>query len=186
MNVAGREKKVLYTGGVCLGLIVFYLFAVKPVYQKHLNVKANIEKKGILLSRYKTILKRENHIKKRVAFIKKEFGQLDKVLLTGSKPSLAASELQSILENIIKNARVSITNLKNKKPEERDAFYQIPIEITVECTLRELRDIIYHIENSNKFLFVRDLDVRLVKSGNPEILKSKLIVNGFSKNSSYS
>jgi Tfp pilus assembly protein PilO len=101
--------------------------------------------------------------------------------LVSAKPSLAASELQAILEGIIKKARTTITNIKNSSPVEKESFYQIPIEITVESTLRELKDIIYEIENSDKFLFVRDLNIRLVKSGEPEKLKAKFIIDGFAK-----
>jgi len=181
MNVLNREKIFLYAGGLLFGLIVIYLLAVNPLYKKHLDTQSKIEQKGMLFNRYKAILAREDQLKERVMYIKKEFDVMDNVLLSGAKPSLAASELQSILENIIKKTGVTITNIKNKRPLEKEAFYQIPIEITVESTLRKLKDIIYNTENSDKFLFVRDVNIRLVKSGNPEKLKIKLIIDGFAK-----
>lgn len=181
MNKISREKKFLYAGGMLLGLAAIYLLVVKPVYRKHLDVQSKIEQKGMLLNRYKTILKREDQLKKRVAYIKKEFDKMANVLLVGAKPSLAASRLQAILEDTVKKAHVTIKNIRNKNPIEKEAFYQIPIEITVESTLRELKDIIYDIENSDKFLLVRDINIRLIKSGNPEKLKVKLIIDGYAK-----
>ena len=182
MNVLNREKIFLYAGGLLFGLIVIYLLAVNPLYKKHLDTQSKIEQKGMLFNRYKAILAREDQLKERVMYIKKEFDVMDNVLLSGAKPSLAASELQSILENIIKKTGVTITNIKNKRPLEKEAFYQIPIEITVESTLRELKDIVFQIENSDKFLLVKELSVRMVKSGNPETLKTRLIIDGFVKN----
>ncbi len=181
MNTTSREKIFLYVGGVLFGFAVIYLLIVKPVYRKHLEIQDKIEQKGMLLDRYKAILKRDDQLKKRVLYIKKEFDKMAKVLLVSAKPSLAASELQAILEGIIKKARTTITNIKNSSPVEKESFYQIPIEITVESTLRELKDIIYEIENSDKFLFVRDLNIRLVKPGEPEKLKAKFIIDGFTK-----
>ena len=182
MNKSGKEKIFLYTGGLFVVLVVTYLLAVKPAYRKHLEIQAKIEQKEMLLTRYKTLLEREDQIKERVKYIKKEFNDMDHALLTEAKPSLAASELQEILEHIIRKTHVSIKNIRNKSPLEKEAFYQIPIEMTVESTLRELKDIVYHIENSDKFLLVKELSVRMVKSGNPETLKTKLIIDGFVKN----
>lgn len=184
MNIPGREKMFLYTGGLLIGLTALYLLALKPIYTKHLNNRDEIKQKGLLLSRYKAILKRGDQLKEREAYIKKEFVKLNSVLLAGAKPPLAASELQAILENIVKKVHVTIKSVRNKKPQTINIFYQIPIEITIESTLRELKDIIYHIEKSNKFLFVKDLYIKLVKPGNPEKLESKLVVEGFIKNKS--
>lgn len=184
MNIPGREKIFLYTGGLLIGITVLYLLAVKPVYTKHVSNKDKIEQKRLLLSRYKAILKRADQLKERETYIKKEFVQLNSVLLAGAKPSLAASELQAILENIVNKVHVTIKSLRNKKPQKKNTFYQIPIEIIVESTLRELNDVIYHIEKSNKLLLVKDLYIKLVKSGNPEKLESKLVVEGFIKNNS--
>tara|TARA_B100000315_G_scaffold72484_2_gene66030 strand:- start:3430 stop:3987 length:558 start_codon:yes stop_codon:yes gene_type:complete len=181
MNTTSREKIFLYVGGVLFGFTVLYLVIVKPIYSKHIEIQSKIEQKGMLLKRYKAILKRDDQLKKRVVYIKKEFDRMAKVLLVSAKPSLAASELQAILEDIIKKARSTVTNIKNNKPIEKEAFYQIPIEITVDSTLRELKDIIYQIENSDKFLIVRDVNIRLVKSGDPEKLKTKFIIDGFAK-----
>ncbi len=181
MNTTSREKIFLYVGGVLFGFVVIYLLIVKPVYRKHIEIQGKIEQKGMLLERYKAILNQDG--KKRAVYIKKEFDRMSKVLLVSTKPSLAASELRVILEDIIKNSRATITNIRNNSPIEKEAFYQIPIEITVESTLRQLKDIIYQIENSGKFLFVRDLNVRLEISGDPERLKAKLIVDGFAKKS---
>lgn len=181
MNTTSREKIFLYVGGALFGFAIIYLLIVKPVYRKHLEIQSKIEQKGMLLDRYRAILKRDDQRKKRVLYIKKQSDRMAKVLLVSTKPSLAASELQAILEDIIKKTRTTITNIKNNRPIEKEAFYQIPIEITVESTLRELKDIIYQIENSGKFLFVRDLNIRLVKSGNPEKLKVKFIIDGFAK-----
>ena len=162
MNTTSREKIFLYVGGALFGFVVIFLLIVKPVYRKHLEIKGKIEQKGMLLNRYKAILKRDNQLKKRVLYIKKEFDKMTKVLLVSAKPSLAASELQAILEGIIKKARATITNIRNNSPIEKEAFYQIPIEITVESTLRELKDIIYQIENSDKLWIVRDVNISLV------------------------
>jgi Tfp pilus assembly protein PilO len=181
MNTTLREKILLYVGGVLFGFVIIYVLILKPVYRKHIVIQEKIEQKGKLLDRYKAILKRDNQLKKRVLYIKKEFDKMTKVLLVSTKPSLAASELQGILEDIIKKTRTTITNTRNNSPVEKEAFYQIPIEITVESTLRELKDIIYQIENSDKFLLVRDLNIRLIKPGDPEKLKAKLIIDGFAK-----
>lgn len=182
MKSISRENFFLYAGGIIAGLIIIYSFAVEPAYEKYLENQGKIEQKQVLLNRYKAILKQEDQLKKRVKYIKQEFDKMTTVLLVGAKPSLAASGLQAILEDIIKKARVKITNVRNKKPAKKETFYQIPIEITFESTLRELKDIIYNIENSDKFLLVRDLNIRLVKSGNPEKLKVKLVVDGYAKN----
>jgi hypothetical protein len=182
--MTGREKIFIFAAGLFIGLTALYLLAGKPIYSKFIDDRNKIEQKKLLLSRYKNILKRGDKLKERETYIKKEFEKLDGILLTGAKPSLAASELQSIMENIVSKVNVTIKSVRNKKPQKKNSFYLIPIEITVESTLRELRDVIYHIEKSNKFLFVKDLYIKLVKSGNPEKLENKLVVEGFIKNNS--
>lgn len=179
-----REKIFIFVAGLFIGLTALYLLAGKPIYSKLINDRNKIEQKKMLLSRYKNILQRGDKVKEREAYIKKEFKKLDGILLTGAKPALAASELQAILESIVSKEHVIIKSVRNKKPQIKNSFYAIPVEITVESTLRELKDVIYHIEKSNKFLFVKDLYIKLVKSGNPERLENKLVVEGFIKNNS--
>lgn len=184
MKVTNKEKNILYAAASLIGLILLYLLVFKPIYVRHLDIKYQVENKKSLLNRYKAILMREDKLKERVTYIRKEFEQLDTLLLTGTKPSLAASELQALVEKLAKKANVKIKNFRNQKPNEKNDFYQIPIEMNIESSLRELKDIIFNIENSSKFLLVSDLSIRLTTPGNPEKLESKLTIEGFLKNNS--
>ncbi len=181
MKIPYREKILIIVGALFVSLSGLYLLVVKPIYLKHKSTLNKIEKKQLLLNRYKAILDREDQLKERMVFIKKEFAKLNNFLLTGKKPSLAAAELQVLLENITKKVKVTTKNVKNKKPDKKDFFFRIPLEITIQSTLRELKDVIYHIENLDKFILLRDLNTRLIKSDNPEKLESKLVVDGFIK-----
>lgn len=184
MNIEDRRKKIFTTGVFFLGLAGFYLLILKPISIKHTRTLNKIEKKESLLYRYKAILERKDQLKERITFVKNESEKLDKFLLTGDKPAIAASELQVLLENIAKKTNVLVKNITNKKPLEKDIFLQIPLEIAIESTLRELKDVIYHIENLDKLILIRKLNIRLIKSDNPEKLETKLTIDGYIKKTS--
>ena len=105
------------------------------------------------------------------------------MLLSGPKPSIAASELQGIIEKIAYKRQVKIKNVRNKKPKIMKELNQVSLEVTFHSTLIELTDVIYNIETSDKFLFVEDLNIHLKKSDNPEKIETKLTLNGFIENS---
>lgn len=179
MSNSKREKKFLIIGGICLSLTGLFMLVIKPIYAKHIENQDKIDKKERLLHRYKAILKQEDEINERMKYIKNDLANLNNMLLSGAKPSLAASELQGIIEKIANKRRVEIKNVRNKKPKRMKELNQIPLEVTFESTLRELADVIYNIETSDKFLFVKDLNIQLKKSDNPEKLETKLTLNGF-------
>lgn len=184
MNIKNSRKIFLNTGVFFLGLVSFYLLILKPISIKHTRTLDKIEKKESLLYRYKAILEQKDQLKKRITFVKNESEKLDKFLLTGNKPSIATSELQVLLENIAKKTNVTVKNVTNKRPHEKGIFFQIPLEIAIESTLRELKDVIYHIENLDKLILIRKINIRLIKSDNPEKLESKLLIDGYIKKTS--
>lgn len=184
MNIKNSRKIFLNTGVFFLGLASFYLLILKPISIKHTRTLDKIEKKESLLYRYKAILEQKDQLKKRITFVKNESEKLDKFLLTGNKPSIATSELQVLLENIAKKTNVTVKNVTNKRPHEKGIFFQIPLEIAIESTLRELKDVIYHIENLDKLILIRKINIRLIKSDNPEKLESKLLIDGYIKKTS--
>lgn len=184
MNIKNSRKIFLNTGVFFLGLVSFYLLILKPISIKHTRTLDKIEKKESLLYRYKAILEQKDQLKKRITFVKNESEKLDKFLLTGNKPSIATSELQVLLENIAKKTNVTVKNITNKRPHEKGIFFQIPLEIAIESTLRELKDVIYHIENLDKLILIRKINIRLIKSDNPEKLESKLLIDGYIKKTS--
>lgn len=184
MNIKNSRKFFLNTGVFFLGLASFYLLILKPISIKHTRTLDKIEKKESLLYRYKAILEQKDQLKKRITFVKNESEKLDKFLLTGNKPSIATSELQVLLENIAKKTNVTVKNVTNKRPHEKGIFFQIPLEIAIESTLRELKDVIYHIENLDKLILIRKINIRLIKSDNPEKLESKLLIDGYIKKTS--
>jgi Tfp pilus assembly protein PilO len=182
MNISNREKIVLGAGITALLSIGFYTYIIKPVHSGRIRIKSEIERKVEFIDRYNEVLKNNDAISTRVNEMKKRGQQMTSYLLSGNTPPLAAAELQNILEGAGGELGLTIESAKVLDAKKVDIFYQIPVEINMKTEMRKLRDFIYKIENSQKFLTIPKVRMRVIKNNGqhePEVIEARIETAGY-------
>ena len=69
------------------------------------------------------------------------------------------------------------------KPENEDQskYMVIPVQFSITSTIRQLKEVLYRIESSPRYLIVKTIKVSAAHSGQAEQIKSTLTVAGFMK-----
>jgi hypothetical protein len=60
-------------------------------------------------------------------------------------------------------------------------YVSIPVQFTLKSTVRQLKDLLYQIETSNKFLIISNMKIRNISGKQPEQIESTITVSGLLK-----
>jgi hypothetical protein len=119
----------------------------------------------------------------RLVSLKKELKQRESRLLTGKTPSLAAADIQQILQHMAKKSKVEIKTVRILQPEEVDQgrYLSIPVQLNITCTIRYLKEFLYRIKTSSKYLAVKKVGIRVFIRRRNNVIKTDITILGFLK-----
>lgn len=172
------NKKIWFGIGILGGLVVLYFALIYPFYlNRDVTKKLDFEEQ-----RYNNYLKLISQRPKKDAILKRLTRKKEKYnnrLLEPDKPPVVAARLQNTLKEMASEEGVDIISEKQLSIIERDPFIEIPIEITLKCSITKLTSLIYAIEDFKKFLDISKLNIRVVNIRNPIDVRADLTVSGF-------
>jgi len=146
-----------------------------------------------LISSSEEIAIKKNHIEKYLKVVERKaqadqdkkyyiraFKQAEERFLTGETVSLAAVEVQNILNDIANLSSIKFTSMRVMKPQEteNEDFMKIPVQFSMKSDVIQLKEIIYQIEKSKKLLTITEIDARLSRSRKKKLIRSTITVAG--------
>jgi hypothetical protein len=131
-------------------------------------------------------------VKRELLSLQTIFKRAEAALLTGKTPSLAAAEIQEILSRITNAAGAQIMTVRVLQPDRsgNKMYLAIPVEVTINSTMRQLTQLLYKLDRSAKLLRIAKLGIRS-RAGRVRLAKrvisanlitTTLTVEGFVKN----
>ncbi len=173
-----REKIVLLAGGLLALLIISY-----KVFQWYDDFRTSgrnkFEVKTVYLKKQFERIAEKDEVSAKLARAKEELNDLEKGLLPGDKPSLAAAELQKLLKDTASSLKVDIKSEKIVNPAETAYYVEVPVEIGFTATTAKLKDMILKIETAPVLLAISALDIRVMNFKNPTEVYVVMTVKGF-------
>lgn len=178
-----REKKVLLSGGVIVILILAYYLTA---WYKDMSVSLgdHVDAGRTKLERQLTEISGKTDIQKEFEVVSADLMELEKGLLSGSKPPLAAAEIQRTLKDIVSavDVHINLERILETAPTENDLYLGIPVEIGFAASTAKLKDILYRIKTSPLQLTVSEIKILVRNTENPTDVNTTLTVKGFMKN----
>ncbi|MBC8466226.1 MAG: hypothetical protein ISR61_05075 [Desulfobacteraceae bacterium] len=156
------QRKYLFTGlAILLCLALIYRFF--PLFQERVFPAQEIALKERRLIKYRKMVAASSNLNERLASLDRAFKELESRLLSGRTPPLAAVEIQKIVQEIAEKSHVQRRSVKVLTPMELEQkkYLSIPVEFYIYPTIRQLKEVLYLIETSPKFLAVRR--VRIIR-----------------------
>ena len=179
MDISKRDKKVLMIGGLAVVLFLIINYVISPFIESENDIQEGTEQKEMLLQKYERVINQRGEIEKKLAKMKREQSDLNKKLLKGSTPSLAAAEMQKMLENISKKYDLELKSVKVKDAEESGEFLAIPLEIRLTTDLNSTRKFLADLEKNSKYLIIPKLKISVKNQRDPKEVIVTLVVTGF-------
>ncbi len=176
-----RKKTLLITGAVVIFFGILYRFF--PVIENIQSMEDEILFKQKNLKKYRLMVKERNELEAERIALGRMIENAESGLLEGETSSLAAVDVQNVLKSITGQRDMEVLTMRVLRPEnkEEDIYMSIPVQITVRCTVRELKEVIYEIESSSKLLKITDCRIRMIRGRVEGQIQATLTVAGFMK-----
>ncbi|OQX25213.1 MAG: hypothetical protein BWK80_16790 [Desulfobacteraceae bacterium IS3] len=181
-----RERKyILIVGAVLLLVGVIYRFLPEFEGFQPMNDEIVLKQRKVL--KYQQMVQERNALQEEQLALNRALERAESGLLTGETPALAAVDIQNILNDIAGRSKVEVSAMRVLQPVEPEEkatvkdYLTIPVQITFNTSVRQLKEILYRIETSLKLLRVSEMRVRLGNIKQAEKVFATLTVEGFMK-----
>jgi hypothetical protein len=179
---AGKQRTLLVlVGGLLLVLVLGY--RVAPMMTKIGVPEAELRLKEKRLAKYRGLIREGNALEERLKMLQRRVQASEAGLLQGKTASLAAVDIQNAITEIAAASDVEIKTVRILKPEKSESgmYLRIPVQFSVQCGIRELKDILYRIEASPKHLTVQQVRITVARRGRTEQIRSDITIFGLMK-----
>lgn len=179
MNISKRDKRFLTVGAAGLLLFLVINYIIIPFIESEREIKEGTEQKEVTLEKFEKIIAGRAEVEKQLAQVKKKQTQMNAKLLTGSTPSLAAADMQKMLEKISGTHDLELKSVKVQDGEKQGDLLTIPLEIRLQTDLERTRKFLVDIEKNQKYLIVPSLKISVQNQRDPKEVIVTMVVTGF-------
>lgn len=177
-----KEKRYLLIAGMVLLLVG----AVYRFYQDFLDVFTRPDEvtfKENELTRYRKALQEKGLLEAELLSTERELARNEAALLSKGTASLAAVDIQNMVNDLGELKKVDIKSMRVLEPKrlENAGYMTVPLEIAMTGSIRQLKEVLFGIENSQKLLKVSAIRIRIPNMNHPEELHCTVVVEGFMK-----
>lgn len=160
MKLSAREKAlVLMTALVGIGYLGV-VYVLDPLFVSQQAVRERIEEQRVELESLRALVAVRGRYQQRVENLRVRVAEGEAVLLNENKVPVAAAEVQERIHQFGRETGVSIVRETVLRPKQQELFIEIPVELSVKGTLREIQEFLYKIETNEKLLTVPQFVIR--------------------------
>jgi Tfp pilus assembly protein PilO len=179
VNISKRDKKILTIGGLAVAAFLFITYVITPFFESEQEIRDKTEQGEILLKKYEKIINQKSEVEKNLAQMKRNLSKIKGKLLKGSTPSLAAAEMQKMLEKLSKVHDLELKSVKVKEAEKEGDFLVIPLELRLTTDLNRTRKFLTDLEKNQKYLIIPQLKISVKNQRDPKEVIVTIVVSGF-------
>lgn len=175
INTLKKRQYILVAVAFILFLGVFYKYS--PLSGGGGDEIEDARKKIV---KYQRMSVEKEMLREKLMELGKQVAKNENGLLNGTTPALAAVSLQNKLADIAGRSGITISSQRVMKPpknkeDEKTPYIEIPVQITMTITLRQLEEMLYNIAASPIFLRVNNASLKVLKSKD---LQTNITVSG--------
>lgn len=185
MTVKKPNKRQFILVGAAALLLVAVLIRYAPFPAGTGGLDGSTGDLGKQIAKYESRVAEKKLLEKHLLELGNQLAKAENGLLNGATPALAAVDLQNRLADIAGRSGVTIASQRVLRPpqnkeDEMPPFLEIPVQVTMTLTVRQLKEMLYQIAASSVYLHVSDAVVKTSK--NPRDLQTNITVSGLMAN----
>ena len=181
IQITSRDRKVLFAGATFIVSWLIFIFVAQPTYQESKKLNKKIQDKILFIQKCYEILNQKSYYKTISTENKLLRTTLDQRFSSQTKPALAASEQQNLIEKLSNQTGVNIIRFRVDKPKYVENLLTISTKVTTRSKLRNLTNFIHMLESNQKFMVIEEITVQRINKTDLEELQAQLTVSGFIK-----
>ena len=160
IEIRSRDRRALSLLGIAAALYVASSYIAFPVYDR-LKLASNVAaEKEDQLRKYRRALIRKDRYAQLIPAAKAQVAAAESGLIRGDNPSLAAAELQALMEEIAKKSDVAVSQRSVLPPKKIDEFYnELPMSLAFDANPGQLVNLLTNIRLAPKFLTLKTMQV---------------------------
>ncbi len=178
-----KERKYILIGGAVL-LFFGMIYRFYPNIHGIVSVSDEIAIKKNHIVKYLNVVNQRERINKERINLNRILNRMESGLFSGKTPSLAAVELQNMLNEIAHTNNVKIKTmqvLKETEPGEQ-IYIKIPVRFSFNSNVLQLKEILYEMAVSPKLLIITAMDIDLTRRKLEGNIRATITVQGIMKN----
>jgi hypothetical protein len=177
-----RERRYLLIGGMVL-LLAGAVYRFYPGFSNVVTKPDEVTFKENELIKYRKALQEKNLLEEELLSAERELARNEAALLSKGTAALAAVDIQNMINDFAQQKKIEIKSMRVRKakPLDSSGYMTVPVEITMITSIRQLKDMLFGIENSQKLLKVSTIRIRQPNINRPEELYCTFVVEGFMK-----
>lgn len=180
MNLSKRDKRFLRLGLSAVLVFVFVQYVFIPFYNSEMEIREKIQSLELTHEKYRKILLKREDVVNKLNQLKQEENKIsNQWLLKGTTASLAAAEMQKMLEKLSKDSDIELKRVKVRESKETGDFLSIPVELRFTTDLKKMTDFLSKIKKSNKLITISRFRIRVKRRRDPKLLIVTMWANGF-------
>jgi len=160
LEIRERDRRAML---LLVGAAVVYAvfsFGILPAFDALKDASSEVGGKEEQLSRYRRALIRKGHYARLLEKARKDVSDLEARLIRGDNPTLAAVELQTIVEEAAKKVGLEFSQRNISPARKKDEFFnEITMTLAFEATPGQVTQFLEEIRNAPKFITVRNAQI---------------------------
>jgi len=172
IQITSRDRKVLFAGGTFIVSWLIFIFVAQPTYQESKKLNKKIQDKILFIQKCYEILNQKSYYKTISTENKLLRTTLDQRFSSQTKPALAASEQQNLIEKLSNQTGVNIIRFRVDKPKYVENLLTISTKVTTRSKLRNLTNFIHMLESNQKFMVIEEITVQRINKTDLEELQA--------------
>ncbi len=177
-----RERKIILIGGAVL-LFLAAIYRFYPLVGPLFGGTDEILIKQEIIGRYQNIVNQSPWIDTEHTRVNRMLAKAEAGLLSGATESLAAVEIQNIINTIAAANNVKIDTLQVLKTRDAEGvgYAMIPVMVSFGSDILQLKEMLHRMETHDKMLIVSEVNVALAISTRSGGIRSIITVEGVMK-----
>jgi len=169
------------------GLYVVLSFGLLPAFDSLKAAATGTSDKEQQLSKYRRALVRKGNYTQLLEQARKNMAADEALFIRGDNPSLAAVELQTIVEGAAGKSGLALNQRNISAARKKDGFFnEITMTVAIDGTPSQISSFLSELRSSPKFLVVRSLQLAPTevlheappKGGFKKMLRANLTISG--------
>jgi hypothetical protein len=166
MKIQLRERDRRAMIGLACALGAYFVLStfVLPAFDNLKGSSGTVVEKEEELRKYRRAVIRKGHYTQLLEQARKNMNEAEARLIPGDNASLAAVELQRIVEDAAQKVMIPLSQRSVSTAKKKDAFFnEVTMTLSFECTPNQLTMFLSEIRNAPKFITVRNAQVAPVQ-----------------------
>ncbi len=178
-TISRRERSLIGVGIAGATLVGAYLLVVEPVIIRNAELAQLLPGREATLEQRRALVAQLDRVAAEQQALATRLEAESARLLPGATVALAASELQKLVKEVGAGAKVEVRSERVLPTVDRAGLLEVPIEIAVAGSVREIAALLHLLEHTPKLLTLRDVNIRVVAAGQAGNLLTTLTVSGY-------